>query len=183
MTILQPLAVQHPSVWTATQQLARERVWCYHLSAQDLAEVDAALRYVQANGLALTVSLQIVPADTFSSCLPRLANRGCAAWVISGLPAQDVTQESFKLPTLGPKLRQFVKEVVDGRGFQIIKGLPVDRYTAAESTTVYWGLGTYWGKIVPQNKKAHLIGHVRVCLLCLRLLMLRLNQALACGSY
>ena len=36
------------------------------------------------------------------------------------------------------------------------------RYTAAESTIVYWGLGTYWGKIVPQNKKAHLIGHVRV---------------------
>jgi len=75
---------------------------------------------------------------------------------------QDVTQQDFRLPTLGPKLKQFVKEVVDGRGFQIIKGVPVHRYTAAESTTVYWGLGTYWGKIVPQNKKAHLIGHVRV---------------------
>lgn len=75
---------------------------------------------------------------------------------------QDVTQADFQLPTLGPKLKQFTTEVVDGRGFQIIKGVPVDLYTPAESTTVYWGLGTYWGKIVPQNKKAHLIGHVRV---------------------
>lgn len=81
---------------------------------------------------------------------------------------QDVTQAEFPLPTLGPKLKQFTTEVVEGRGFQIIKGVPVDRYSPAESTTVYWGLGTYWGKIVPQNKKAHLIGHVRVCPPCLQ---------------
>lgn len=55
-------------------------------------------------------------------------------------------------------------EVIDGRGFKIITGVPVHRYTAAESTTVYWGLGTYWGRIVPQNKKGHLVGHVRVSL-------------------
>ena len=74
-------------------------------------------------------------------------------------------QQDFKLPKLGPRLKEFTREVVDGRGFQIIKGLRVDQYTAAESAIVYWGLGTYWGKIVPQNKKAHLIGHVRVQLL------------------
>lgn len=79
---------------------------------------------------------------------------------------QAITQKEFPLPTLGPKLTAFTEEVVNGRGFQFIRGVPVEQYTAAESTTVYWGLGTYWGKIVPQNKKAHLIGHVRVCLKC-----------------
>lgn len=55
MTVLQPLAVQHPSVWTATQQQANESEWCYHLTSTDLAEIDAALRHVQAKALALTV--------------------------------------------------------------------------------------------------------------------------------
>lgn len=127
MTVQQPLPVQHPSVWTATQQNCKPEEWCYTLSLTDLAEIDAALQHVQAKGLAL----------------------------------MNVTQADFSLPTLGPRLKQFTTDVVDGRGFQIIKGLPVHRYTAAESTTVYWGLGTYWGKVVPQNKKAHLIGHVR----------------------
>lgn len=73
-----------------------------------------------------------------------------------------MTHKDFPLPTLGPKLKQFTEEVVNGRGFQFIRGVPVDRYTAADATIVYWGLGTYWGRIVPQNKKAHLVGHVRV---------------------
>lgn len=47
-------------------------------------------------------------------------------------------------------------------GFKLIKGLPVHRYTQEQATKIYWGLGTYWGRAVPQNKKAHLIGHVRV---------------------
>lgn len=55
MTVAQPLPVQHPSVWTATQQQAKENEWCYHLSTIDLAEIDAALGHVQAKGLELTV--------------------------------------------------------------------------------------------------------------------------------
>ena len=71
MTVLQPLAVQHPSVWTATQQLSNKCEWCYHLSAQDLAEIDAALRHVQEDGLALTVSLALISADMLATSLPR----------------------------------------------------------------------------------------------------------------
>lgn len=37
----------------------------------------------------------------------------------------------------------------------------MDRYTAAECTIIFWGLGQYWGRVVPQNGKGHLIGHVR----------------------
>ena len=47
-------------------------------------------------------------------------------------------------------------------GFQLIKGLPIERYSQEESTKVYWGLGQYWGRVVPQNGKGHLVGHVRV---------------------
>ena len=60
MTIAQLLPVQHPSVWTATQQQDKENEWCYHLSTTDLAEIDAALRHVQAKALELTVRATIV---------------------------------------------------------------------------------------------------------------------------
>lgn len=173
MTVQQPLPVQHPSVWTATQQKSKPDEWCYTLSPTDLAEIDAALKHVQRKGLALTVSFKI-PRNPHTLELEMIVG------MMS--PAQDVTQEDFQLPTLVPKLKKFTKEVVDGRGFQIIKGVPVDRYTAADSTAVYWGLGTYWGKFVPQNKKAHLIGHVRVSFSCLHCLYCWYTKCM-CLSY
>ena len=57
MTVQQPLPVQHPSVWTATQQNCKPEEWCYTLSLTDLAEIDAALQHVQAKGLTLLVCL------------------------------------------------------------------------------------------------------------------------------
>ncbi len=57
MTVQQPLLVQDPSVWTAPQQHARPEDWCYVLSPTDVAEIDAALLYVQHQGLAVRVSL------------------------------------------------------------------------------------------------------------------------------
>lgn len=74
---------------------------------------------------------------------------------------QDITTADFNLPKLGPKLKAFGNEVVNGRGFQLIKGLPVEHYSVEDSARIYWGFGLYWGRVVRQNKKAHLIGHVR----------------------
>lgn len=36
---------------------------------------------------------------------------------------QDVTQEDFPLPTLGPKLKAIIREVTHGRGFKLITGV------------------------------------------------------------
>ena len=35
------------------------------------------------------------------------------------------------------------------------------RYSRAEAMAAYWGIGTYWGKAQSNNKKGHLIGHIR----------------------
>lgn len=84
-----------------------------------------------------------------------------AAAMATGKAINDLTQHDFPLPTLGPRLVEIHEEVVHGRGFQLIKGLPVQRYSPQEVMTIYWCLGTWFGKAQPQNKKAHLIGHVR----------------------
>ncbi len=73
----------------------------------------------------------------------------------------DVHRDDFPLPTLGPALSRIQEEVVNGRGFVLIKGLPVLRYSMQEAATAAWGIATYLGEAVPQNAKGHLLGHVK----------------------
>ena len=43
---------------------------------------------------------------------------------------EDITKDQFQLPTLAPFLEGIQRELVDGRGFALLKGLPVEhRYT------------------------------------------------------
>lgn len=77
------------------------------------------------------------------------------------LPLAEVRKEHFPLPTLGPVLAHIQDEVLNGRGFQLMRGLPVQRYSIEESATIYWGMGMHLGRPVPQNAQGHLLGHVR----------------------
>ena len=43
-----------------------------------------------------------------------------------GLDLGEITRRDFPLPTLGPKLETMRAAVIDGRGFVMIRGLPVD---------------------------------------------------------
>ena len=49
----------------------------------------------------------------------------------------------------------------NGRGFALIRGLPVERYTENEATIIFYGIGTYLGTVPAQNMMGDLIGHVR----------------------
>ncbi|GAB4822232.1 hypothetical protein N2152v2_009278 [Parachlorella kessleri] len=79
----------------------------------------------------------------------------------TGKAIQHITQEEFPLPKLGPKLKAIAREVTSGRGFKLIKGVPVDRWPHADTVLAYWGLGLYWGRAVSNNKQGHLIGHIK----------------------
>ena len=41
------------------------------------------------------------------------------------------------------------------------RGVPVERYSSRETAIAYWGIGLYWGRAVSNNKKGHLIGHIK----------------------
>jgi hypothetical protein len=77
-----------------------------------------------------------------------------------GLDIADITRDDFPLPTLGPVLEQLRSEVLDGRGFVRLRGMPVENRPIAESATAYWGVGTYFGSARSQNAKGHLLGHI-----------------------
>jgi hypothetical protein len=77
-----------------------------------------------------------------------------------GLELAAITRSDFPLPTLGPVLDRLRGDVVNGRGFVLLRGLPVEGRPVEESATLYWGLGTYFGSARSQNAKGHLLGHV-----------------------
>jgi len=79
----------------------------------------------------------------------------------SGLGIVDLGREHFPLPMLSEKLRNFRHEALHGRGFVLMRGLPVERMGLRDAAIAYWGLGLYLGEAVSQNGKGHLLGHVK----------------------
>jgi hypothetical protein len=77
-----------------------------------------------------------------------------------GLDLADIRREDFPLPTLGPMLDQLRAGVLRGRGFALLRGVPVEDRPIAESATAYWGIGAHFGSARSQNAKGHLLGHV-----------------------
>jgi hypothetical protein len=72
----------------------------------------------------------------------------------------DITRESFPLPTLGPELQRITRELIDGNGVVLIRGVPVERYGKPRASSIYWGVGLHLGNPWPQNAKGHLLGDV-----------------------
>src|SRR6201997_5325362 len=77
-----------------------------------------------------------------------------------GLDIAAIRREDFPLPTLGPVLERLRDEVLSGRGFVLLRGVPVEDRPIEESATIYWGIGSWFGSARSQNAKGHLLGHV-----------------------
>lgn len=71
-----------------------------------------------------------------------------------------IRRVDFPLPTLGPKLERLRAEVLNGRGFVRLRGMPVEGRSIRENAAAYWGVGTYFGSARSQNARGHLLGHV-----------------------
>ena len=67
----------------------------------------------------------------------------------------------FALPTLAPRLARMRHEVLNGRGFALLRGLPVQRWTTRQCAIAFFGIGTHFGAAVSQNAQGHVLGHVR----------------------
>lgn len=72
----------------------------------------------------------------------------------------QIGRAQFPLPTLGARLKAIEREIIDGRGFVLIRGLPRERYSNDEMCLAYWGMGAHLGRPWPQNKHGHLLGDV-----------------------
>jgi hypothetical protein len=73
----------------------------------------------------------------------------------------SIRQNDFPLPTLGPRLRRILNDVLNGRGFALLRGLPLQRWSRRQSATAFFGLGAHLGNARSQNAQGHVLGHVR----------------------
>lgn len=79
---------------------------------------------------------------------------------LRGRDLAGLTNADFSLPTLGPVLDRLRDEVLNGRGFVLIRGLPVEGRPIADNALAYWAMGTRFGSPRSQNAMGHLLGHV-----------------------
>jgi hypothetical protein len=78
----------------------------------------------------------------------------------SGRPLSDIDQAHFPLTVMRPRLAAGQAEMQDGRGFLVMRGLPVDRYSDDDVGLIFWGMGRYLGGPLYQNPAGDLLGHV-----------------------
>jgi len=77
-----------------------------------------------------------------------------------GISIETVTRDSFPLPTLAELLAEVRRELEYGRGFVLLRDIPVERYSDEEAGLLYRGIGAHIGNAVSQNAKGDLLGHV-----------------------
>lgn len=115
-----------PAAWYGPDT-SRRRDWVHVLSADDIGELDAAIKH----------------------------------HLESGLGMDRITPATFSLPRLAAKLKRILDEMLHGRGFAVVRGFPVERYTTEQAAIGFLGLGSHFGSFRSQNAKGHLLGHVK----------------------
>ena len=75
---------------------------------------------------------------------------------VGDLGARDVRFES-----VANQLRALHHTLVDGRGFELICGLPVREIPEGQAAAIFVAIGAHLGSARSQNADGHLLGHVR----------------------
>lgn len=70
---------------------------------------------------------------------------------LAGLRWGEFTREEFPLPTFSERLSLVDEQIRNGRGFMLLRGFPVERYTLDQMKTIYWGLGVHMGHVISHN--------------------------------
>ncbi|KZP02489.1 Clavaminate synthase-like protein [Athelia psychrophila] len=78
-------------------------------------------------------------------------------------PLGLVSQATFPLPTLGPVLSGIARELHGGRGFSVLRGIPVDAYSREEVVIIYIGVSSYVGNLraVQDDNTGGMLAHIK----------------------
>jgi Taurine catabolism dioxygenase TauD, TfdA family len=83
------------------------------------------------------------------------------AALATGKEMAAISREDFPLPRFTVTLEAIRDDVLNGRGFTLIRGFPSGNYPFDRNALTFWGLGRHLGNPVSQNTRGHLLGHVR----------------------
>ncbi|MGH9723126.1 MAG: TauD/TfdA family dioxygenase [Bryobacteraceae bacterium] len=88
-------------------------------------------------------------------------DRAITAIRAGGKQLGSLTAADFDLPSFREPAETLRAELGAGRGFVVVKGLPIARYTEDEAAMAYWGLGAFLGRPLPQNVQGERLYAVR----------------------
>jgi len=77
-------------------------------------------------------------------------------------PAREIASlihTDFGFGGLAAKLADAYREVRDGRGFAVLRGLPYDGLTVEQFAAAVWGIGLHFGAALSQNAQGERITH------------------------
>ena len=90
-----------------------------------------------------------------------IAEIDAAVKVASERDFLSVGRADFALPEFAATLAEMRQEILYGRGFVLIRGLPIDHYDQRQAAMAFWGIGRHLGDdALSQNAKGHVLGHV-----------------------
>lgn len=73
-----------------------------------------------------------------------------------------ISKETFPLLTLGPVLKDLARELYSGRGFFVLRTIPVDQYTKTDLAIVYAGLSSHVGSARgKQDSTGAVLAHIK----------------------
>ncbi len=77
-----------------------------------------------------------------------------------GLACGAVGKADMPLTGIAAEIAAWRREIVDGRGFVLLRGLPVERWGEQDSELAFWGLGLHFGRAVVQSPLGDRLGYV-----------------------
>jgi hypothetical protein len=86
--------------------------------------------------------------------LDNLSRRGRLA------PVHALAKADFGFGGLGSKLDRAYDEVRSGKGFVVLRGLPLQGLSLEQFTACAWGVGTHFGRALSQNAQGELVTSV-----------------------
>lgn len=106
--------------------------------------------------------LHLPPPQTGASAWigAQLANDNTWVWQLADMEIDQVLGASPE-PELLARVDELRRELTQGKGFQLIRGLPVEALTPTEAGDAFSFFGSLLGSLRSQNASGELLGHVR----------------------
>lgn len=88
-------------------------------------------------------------------------DRGLSRLERQRVPIAEIDRTQLLLPRLAPKIKAWRHQLMRGRGFVVVSGLPVEEWGESRSALAFWALGHHLGVPGAQNPDGELLGHVK----------------------
>ena len=72
-------------------------------------------------------------------------------------PVHATSKDEFRFGELGEKLARGHREVRSGRGFVVLRGLPIEGLSLEQYSAAVWGVGLHFGSALSQNAQGELL--------------------------